>query len=61
MAEELTHLVATIGENMNLRRAKVLTVKQGVVATYMHQALKPGVGKIGVLAAVEGDGELADA
>jgi len=59
VAEELTHLIATIGENMNLRRAKVLTVPKGVVATYMHSALKPGLGKIGVLAAVEGDGEIA--
>jgi elongation factor Ts len=58
VAEQLTHLVATIGENMNIRRAKVLTVTKGVVATYMHQALKPGLGKIGVLAAVEADGEL---
>jgi elongation factor Ts len=58
VAEQLTHLVATIGENMNIRRAKVLTVSKGVVATYMHQALKPGLGKIGVLAAVEADGEL---
>ncbi|MGE0225334.1 MAG: translation elongation factor Ts [Acetobacteraceae bacterium] len=59
VADELTQLVATIGENMNLRRARVLTVKQGVVATYMHNALRPGLGKIGVLAAVEGPGELA--
>ncbi|MGE0415297.1 MAG: translation elongation factor Ts [Acetobacteraceae bacterium] len=59
VAEELTHLIATIGENMALRRAKVLTVKQGVVATYMHNALRPGLGKIGVLAAVEGPGEIA--
>ena len=58
VAEELTHLIATIGENMNLRRAKVLTVPQGVVATYMHGALKPGLGKIGVLAAVAGPGEI---
>src|SRR3954451_14779166 len=58
VAEQLTHLVATIGENMTIRRAKVLTVPKGVVATYMHQALKPGLGKIGVLAAVEADGEL---
>jgi len=57
--EELTHMVATIGENMNLRRAKVLTVTNGTVATYMHNALRPGLGKIGVLAAVEGSGELA--
>ena len=59
VAEELTHLVATIGENMNIRRAKVLTVPQGVVATYMHSAVKPGLGKIGVLAALEGPGETA--
>ena len=59
VAEQLTHMVATIGENMTIRRAKVLTVKQGVVASYMHQALKPGLGKIGVLAAIEGPDELA--
>ena len=58
VAEELTHLVATIGENMNIRRARVFTVSQGVVATYMHSAVKPGLGKIGVLAAVEGPGEI---
>ncbi len=59
VAEELTHLVATIGENMNIRRARVLRVPQGVVATYVHAAVKPGLGKIGVLAAVEGSSELA--
>ncbi len=60
VADELTQLVATIGENMHLRRAKVLTVPQGVVATYVHQPLKPGLGKIGVLVAVE-DGSEQDA
>ena len=59
VAEDLTHMIATIGENMSLRRAKVLTVPQGVVATYMHGALRPGLGKIGVLAAVAGPGEIA--
>jgi elongation factor Ts len=59
VAEELTHMVATIGENMNLRRAKVLTVNNGVVASYVHQMLRPGLGKIGVIAAIEGAGELA--
>jgi elongation factor Ts len=59
VAEQLTHLIATIGENMTIRRAAVLSVPQGVVATYVHQALKPGLGKIGVLAAVEAPGELA--
>jgi elongation factor Ts len=59
VAEELTHLVATIGEHMTIRRARVLSVAQGVVATYVHAAVKPGLGKIGVLAAVSGTSELA--
>jgi elongation factor Ts len=58
VGEELTHLVATIGENMNIRRARVLSVRQGVVATYMHSAVRPGLGKIGVLAALEGASEV---
>ena len=59
VAEELVQLVATIGENMNIRRARVLTVSSGVVASYVHQSLKPGLGKIGVLVAIEGASELA--
>ena len=59
VAEELVHLVATIGENMNIRRAKVLSVPQGAVASYVHQALKPGLGKIGVLVAIEGASEVS--
>ena len=59
VAEELTHLVATIGENMTIRRARVLSVGSGVVATYVHNTLKPGLGKIGVLVAIEGTGEMA--
>lgn len=58
VAEELTRLIATIGENMTIRRARVFTVPEGVVATYMHQAVKPGLGKIGVLVAVESSSEL---
>jgi elongation factor Ts len=57
VADELVSIIATVGENMNIRRAKVLTVPHGVVATYMHNALKPGLGKIGVLAALEGPDE----
>lgn len=59
VAEELTQLVATIGENMNIRRARVLSVGRGAVASYIHSAVKPGLGKIGVLAAIEGEGEMA--
>jgi elongation factor Ts len=58
--DELTKLIATIGENMNIRRVRVLKVSQGAVATYVHNAVKPGLGKIGVLVALEGAGE-ADA
>jgi elongation factor Ts len=59
IGEELTHLVATIGENMTIRRARVLKVGSGVVATYVHSALRPGLGKIGVLVAIEAPSELA--
>ncbi len=61
VGEELTQLVATIGENMTLRRAKVMSVGQGVVATYVHNTLRPGLGKIGVLVAVESSGSELDA
>jgi elongation factor Ts len=53
VAEKLTQLVATIGENMNLRRMAALSVSKGVVATYMHNAAAPNMGKIGVLVALE--------
>ena len=53
VAEELTRLIATIGENMTIRRARVLSVPTGAVATYVHSAVKPGLGKIGVLAALQ--------
>jgi elongation factor Ts len=47
--EELTHLISTIGENIVLRRIKRLTTDQGAVLSYVHNALGPGIGKIGVL------------
>jgi elongation factor Ts len=53
VADELTHLVATIGENLSVRRAAGLAVTTGAVASYMHNALAPGLGKIGVLVALE--------
>ncbi|HEX4508003.1 MAG TPA: translation elongation factor Ts [Alphaproteobacteria bacterium] len=57
VAEELTHLIATIGENMSLRRAAKLAVNHGVVATYVHNALAPELGRIGVLVALESTGD----
>lgn len=50
--EELTQLIATIGENLVLRRVKRLAVDQGLVASYVHNALGPGIGKIGVIVAL---------
>ncbi len=57
VADALTALVAKIGENMSLRRAAVLKVPAGVVATYVHSAVAPGLGKIGVLVALESTGD----
>jgi elongation factor Ts len=53
VADEITHLVAVIGENMRLRRAATLQVTQGLVTHYTHNAVVPGAGKIGVLVALE--------
>lgn len=53
VADELNHLVATIGENMKLRRAAALSVKEGVVASYIHNAVAPNLGRLGVLVALE--------
>lgn len=57
--EKLTSLIATIGENMSLRRTQTLEVKDGVVVGYVHNAINPGLGKIGVLVALESTGDKA--
>ncbi|WP_445192913.1 translation elongation factor Ts [Sphingomonas sp. Tas61C01] len=53
--EVLTNNIATIGENQSLRRAKRLEVSQGAVVAYVHNQASPGLGKIGVLVALESD------
>ncbi len=53
--ETLTNNIATIGENQSLRRARQLIVSQGAVIPYVHNAAAPGLGKIGVLVALESD------
>lgn len=53
-------MIATIGENMTLRRSAKLTTS-GRVASYIHNAAAPGMGKVGVLVALEGSGDLDDA
>ena len=56
---ELTNLIATVGENMSLRRSAMLSVSDGVVVAYMHNAVAPDLGKIGVLVALESSGDKA--
>jgi elongation factor Ts len=53
VADTLTGLISTIGENMNLRRSAYVSVENGVVVPYIHTATVPGMGKIGVLVALE--------
>ncbi|MEX0343595.1 MAG: translation elongation factor Ts [Rhizobiaceae bacterium] len=53
--------VGTIGENMSFRRSAKLSVGKGAVATYMHNSIADGLGKIGVLVAIETDGDAAAA
>jgi len=53
VSERVTDLVATIGENMALRRSAKMDVSQGAVVGYVHGALADGLGKIGVLVALE--------
>jgi elongation factor Ts len=57
IADAITSSIATIGENMTLRRAAVLSAKQGVVSSYVHNQVSDGLGKIGVLVALESSGK----
>jgi elongation factor Ts len=58
VAEHIADMVATIGENMSLRRTDQLKVSKGVVGSYVHNQVKPGLGKIGVLVAIESEGKI---
>ena len=57
VGDQLTQLIATIGENMSIRRAATLEVKSGVVASYVHNQTAPGLGKIGVIVGLESTAE----
>ncbi|QXX73637.1 translation elongation factor Ts [Methylovirgula sp. HY1] len=56
VADAIANAIATIGENMNLRRAADVHVEQGVIGHYVHNAVSEGLGKIGVLVALESAG-----
>ena len=55
VAEKLTNNVATIGENQQVRRMKTVSVSEGVIVPYIHNSAAPGLGKIGVLVALESE------
>ncbi|HBD51693.1 MAG TPA: elongation factor Ts [Alphaproteobacteria bacterium] len=59
VSEELTHKIATIGENMSLRRMESVSVGSGSVVSYMHNSTAPGLGRIGVLVALESSADKA--
>jgi len=59
VGDMITGLIATIGENMVVRRSARFQVGQGAVAAYVHNATAPNVGRIGVLVAIEGAGDQA--
>lgn len=58
VADSVTKAIATIGENMSVRRATILEVSDGVVASYIHNAAADNLGKIGVLVALESTGDV---
>lgn len=59
VSAEITDAIATIGENMNLRRTASITVSDGVIGNYVHNSVKPGMGKLGVIVGLESTGDKA--
>jgi elongation factor Ts len=56
--EAIAHAVATIGENMSLRRAADVSVSKGAIGTYVHNSISDGLGKIGVIVGLESPGQV---
>ncbi len=56
---QVTHLVSTLGENLTFRRSGHIAVSKGVVSTYVHGALAPGLGRIAVIVGLESEGDQA--
>ena len=54
---ELTDAIAKIGENMNLRRSAMIEVDDGIVGSYVHNSVKPGLGKLGIIVGLESSGD----
>jgi elongation factor Ts len=56
---ELTDAIAKIGENMNLRRSDLVEVKDGVIGSYVHNTVKPGLGRLAIVVGLESTGDKA--
>lgn len=61
VSDKIVELISVIGENIAIRRLDRVSVQQGIVSTYVHNAVMPGFGKIGVLLALESDCANSDA
>ena len=59
VAEELTHKIATVGENMSLRRMEKVSVESGAIVPYIHNATADGLGRIGVLVGLSSSADSA--
>ncbi len=59
VSAEITDAIATIGENMNLRRTASIVVSDGVIGNYVHNSVKTGMGKLGVIVGLESTGDKA--
>jgi elongation factor Ts len=59
VADEIVQAISVIGENMSLRRCATLSVNKGVVASYIHNLVAPGMGKIAILVGLESDADAA--
>jgi len=57
MEDRITQLISTIGENIQVRRAAGLSIEKGVVASYVHTTVRPGLGRIGVLVGLESEAD----
>ncbi len=57
VADKVTEMISSIGENLALRRTAALSVSEGVISTYVHNAIADGLGKIGVLVALKSKGD----
>jgi elongation factor Ts len=60
VADEITQAIATIGENISFRRTAAIEIGQGVIGSYVHSQMSPGLGKIGVVVGLQSAGDVTE-